>query len=112
MQWSLQKGARVARTEGRFMEEIATNPKAEEAIEKFLVETGVNEAMRNENMKCANVEELAAVAKRYGFEFTAADMIRHQAKTILTFTDQELVIYFRSQPWWQLCLQAYSLYGR
>ena len=94
------------------MQAIPTNPAAEKQIEAFLAETGVNEAMRTENMAANNVEELTAVANRHGFEFTAADMIRHQAETILTFTDAELVIYYTNEPWWQLCLEAYSLYGR
>ena len=78
----------------------------------FLIETGNNEIVRNENMATKNVEELAGVANRYGFMFTPADMIRNQAQTILTFTDKELELYYKSGPWWQLCLQAYAKYGR
>jgi len=53
----------------------SSNPTANLAA--FLVETGTNEAMRNENMQAKNVSELVAVANRYGFAFTPADMIRH-----------------------------------
>ena len=88
------------------------SPSSAEQIKAFLVETGKNEAMRNDNMASKTVEELVAVANRYGFRFTAADMIRHQAQTILSFTDEELSLYFQSQSWWQLCLEAYARYGR
>lgn len=94
------------------MQAIKTSPEAEAQIEAFLIETGSNEAMRNENMATKTVEELVVVANKYGFKFTPADMIRHQAETILTFTDEELNIYYENEYWWQLCLQAYSLYGR
>ena len=46
----------------------------------FLIETGNNEIVRNENMATKNVDELVGVANRYGFMFTAADMIRNQDK--------------------------------
>jgi predicted ribosomally synthesized peptide with nif11-like leader len=88
----------------------SSNPAAQ--IAAFLVETGTNEAMRNENMQAKNVSELVAVANRYGFAFTPADMIRHQAKTILSFTDEELSLYTESADWWMLCLQAYVKYGK
>lgn len=88
------------------------DPAAKAQIQAFLAETGKNEAMRNENMATHNVAELVAVANRYGFAFTAADMIRHQAQTILTFTDKELELYTQSPPWWKLCLDAYAAYGR
>ena len=56
--------------------------------------------------------ELVVVANRYGFAFTPADMIRHQAATILSFTDEELSLYTQSGPWWMLCLEAYARYGK
>ena len=88
------------------------SPTAKEQIIAFLVETGKNEAMRNENMATKNVAELVAVANRYDFRFTPGDMIRHQAQTILSFTDEELSLYTQSEPWWRLCLDAYAKYGR
>lgn len=88
------------------------DPAAKAQIQAFLAETGKNEAMRNENMATRNVAELTVVANRYGFAFTAADMVRHQAQTILTFTDKELELYTQSPPWWKLCLDAYAAYGR
>jgi hypothetical protein len=68
--------------------------------------------MRTENMAARNVEELVAVANRHGFAFTPADMVRHQAQTILSFSDAELDFYTKSAPWWQLCLEAYARYGK
>lgn len=94
------------------MKTIDPSPEAERQIEAFLIETGKNAELREQNMATKNVTELAAVANRHGFEFTAADMIRHQAQTILSFTDEELSLYSGSAPWWQLCLQAYAAYGR
>lgn len=91
---------------------IPPDPEAEKSIDAFLAETGTNEELRNANMATTNVEELAAVANDHGFAFSAADMIRHQAQTVLTFTDEELELYTRSGPWWQLCLEAYARYGR
>jgi predicted ribosomally synthesized peptide with nif11-like leader len=94
------------------MKTIEHSAAAKAQIEAFLVETGTNEGMRNENMASKNIVELVAVANRHGFSFTAADMIRHQAQTILSFTDSELELYTQSGPWWQLCLDAYAAYGR
>jgi predicted ribosomally synthesized peptide with nif11-like leader len=85
---------------------------SEAQITAFLVETGTNASMRTENMAARNVEELVAVANRHGFAFTAADMVRHQAQTILSFSDAELDLYTKSAPWWQLCLEAYARYGK
>jgi len=94
------------------MQDTPLPPNSAEQIKAFLVETGSNEVMRNENMDSKTVEELVAVANRYGFRFSAADMIRHQAQTILSFNDEELSLYYQSQSWWQLCLEAYGRYGR
>ena len=44
-------------------------------------------------MASTNVEELVAVANQHGFKFTPADMVRHQAQTILSFSDAELELY-------------------
>jgi predicted ribosomally synthesized peptide with nif11-like leader len=88
------------------------NSTTEAQITAFLVETGTNATMRAENMAARNVEELVAVANRHGFAFTPADMVRHQAQTILSFSDAELDLYAKSAPWWQLCLEAYALYGK
>ncbi len=85
---------------------------SEAQITAFLVETGKNASMRTENMAARNVEELVAVANRHGFAFTPADMVRHQAQTILSFSDAELDFYTKSAPWWQLCLEAYARYGK
>lgn len=85
---------------------------SEAQITAFLVETGTNASMRTENMAARNVEELVAVANRHGFAFTPADMVRHQAQTILSFSDAELDFYTKSAPWWQLCLEAYARYGK
>ncbi len=87
-------------------------PTAQSQIIAFLVETGKNEAMRNQNMAATNVAELVAVANRHGFDFTPADMIRHQARTILSFSDVELELYTQSGPWWMLCLEAYARYNK
>ena len=94
------------------MQDTPLPPNSAEQIKAFLVETGKNEAMLNENMDSRTVEELVAVANRYGFRFSPADMIRHQAQTILSFNDEELSLYYQSQSWWQLCLEAYGRYGR
>jgi predicted ribosomally synthesized peptide with nif11-like leader len=94
------------------MEMIEPSPAANDQIMAFLVETGTNEAMRNQNMATTNVEELVSVANQHGFEFTAADMVRHQAQTILSFSDAELELYTQSTSWWQLCLEAYARYGK
>ena len=92
--------------------QTSLTPQAREQIFAFLIETGSNAQMREENMKTQNVAELVAVANRYGFAFTPADMIRHQAATILSFTDEELSLYTQSGPWWMLCLEAYARYGK
>jgi len=89
-----------------------SKPTTEAQITAFLVETGTNASMRTENMAARNVEELVAVANRHGFDFTPADMVRHQAQTILSFSDAELDLYTKSAPWWQLCLEAYARYGK
>ena len=88
------------------------SPEARQQIFAFLVETGSNAEMREENMKTQNVAELVAVANRYGFAFTPADTIRHQSTTILGFSDEELSLYTQSGPWWGLCLEAYARYGK
>jgi predicted ribosomally synthesized peptide with nif11-like leader len=85
---------------------------SEAQITAFLVETVTNASMRTENIAARNVEELVAVANRHGFAFTPADMVRHQAQTILSFSDAELDLYTKSAPWWQLCLEAYARYGK
>lgn len=81
-------------------------------IQRFLQETGSNQELQKENMKTKNVKELVDVANKYGFNFSASDMIRHQAETIISFTDEELVIYYNDENWWLKCLEAYSKYGR
>ena len=73
------------------MQDTPLPPNSAEQIKAFLVETGKNEAMRNENMDSRTVEELVAVANKYGFRFSPADMIRHQAQTILSFNDEKTV---------------------
>ncbi len=95
-----------------YPKQIETASETKETIAAFLIETGQNEKMRNENMAASNVEELVAVANKYGFQFTPADMIRHQAETILSFNDEELALYYKNHNWWMLCLEAYALYGR
>ncbi len=94
------------------MEITGPSAAATSQIVGFLVETGNNESMRNQNMASTNVEELVAVANQHGFKFTPADMVRHQAQTILSFSDAELELYSGSAPWWQLCLEAYARYGK
>jgi hypothetical protein len=81
-------------------------------IIRFLVETGSNQELQNENMATKNVKELVDVANRHGFKFTPSDMIRHQAETIISFTDEELDIYYNDANWWMKCLEAYSKYGK
>lgn len=81
-------------------------------IIRFLVETGSNQELQKENMATKNVKELVDVANRHGFKFTPGDMIRHQAETIISFTDEQLVIYYNDTNWWMKCLEAYSKYGR
>ena len=49
------------------MQDTPLPPNSAEQIKAFLVETGKNEAMRNENMDSRTVEELVAVANKYGF---------------------------------------------
>ena len=44
-------------------------------IIRFLVETGSNQELQNENMATKNVKELVDVANRHGFKFTPSDMI-------------------------------------
>ena len=68
-------------------------------IIRFLVETGSNQELQNENMATKNVKELVDVANRHGFKFTPSDMIRHQAETIISFTDEELDIYYNDANW-------------
>lgn len=94
------------------MELINPTSEAKQQIVAFLVETGTNASMRAQNMESTNVEELVTVANRHGFQFTPADMIRHQAQTILSFSDQELELYSKSGPWWLRCLEAYARYGK
>ena len=81
-------------------------------IIRFLTETGSNQELQKENMATKNVKELTDVANKHGFNFSAPDMIRHQAETIISFTDEELVIYYTDENWWLKCLEAYSKYGR
>lgn len=87
-------------------------PEVKNEIIRFLVETGNNQELQKKNMATKNVKELVDVANRHGFKFSAADMIRHQAETIISFTDEELVIYYNDENWWMKCLEAYSKYGR
>jgi len=79
-------------------------------IMRFLIETGSNESLQKENTATNNVQELTSVANKHSFTFSAPDMIRHQAETILSFTDDELVIYYTDENWWKKCLEAYAKY--
>ena len=63
---------------------------ANPSLEAFLKQVKADPALLAELQQCPNLDAIAALGSRCGFQFSGVDLVKHQAEATLRLSEDEL----------------------